>query len=69
MRRTEVLRTRRIVRLNPVLSWQGDEPVTRGIVAAAVPHVDLFASRTTSRASLLEPYLVGLWAICSPRDP
>jgi uncharacterized protein with von Willebrand factor type A (vWA) domain len=43
MPRTEVLRGCRIVWLNPMLSWQGDEPATRGIVAAALPHVDPFA--------------------------
>jgi uncharacterized protein with von Willebrand factor type A (vWA) domain len=35
-------RARRIVWLNPLLGWQGYEPVAGGM-AAALPHVDLFA--------------------------
>jgi uncharacterized protein len=53
-------RARRIVWLNPMLGWQGYEPVTRGMVAA-LPHVDLFApAHNLESLAALEPYLVGL---------
>jgi uncharacterized protein with von Willebrand factor type A (vWA) domain len=53
-------RARRLVWLNPVLGWQGYEPVARGM-AAALPHVDLFApAHNLESLAALEPYLAGL---------
>ncbi len=53
-------RARRVVWLNPVLGWQGYQPVTRGM-AAALPHIDLFApAHNLESLAALEPYLVGL---------
>ena len=48
-------RARRIVWLNPMLGWQGYEPVARGM-AAALPHVDLFApAHNLESLAALEP--------------
>ena len=53
-------RVRRLVWLNPMLGWQGYEPVARGM-AAALPHVDLFApAHNLESLAALEPYLVAL---------
>jgi uncharacterized protein with von Willebrand factor type A (vWA) domain len=53
-------RARRLVWLNPVLGWQGYQPVARGM-AAALPHVDLFAPvHNLESLAALEPYLAGL---------
>ena len=53
-------RARRVVWLNPMLGWQGYEPVARGM-AAALPHVDLFApAHNLESLAALEPYLAGL---------
>lgn len=50
----------RIVWLNPLKGWQGYEPVARGM-AAALPHVDLFAAANTlDSLADLEPALAGL---------
>jgi uncharacterized protein with von Willebrand factor type A (vWA) domain len=50
-------RCRRIVWLNPMLAWQGYEPVAAGI-KAALPHVDLYAPANTLKSlTELEPYL------------
>ncbi|WP_181706466.1 vWA domain-containing protein [Chthonobacter rhizosphaerae] len=50
-------RCRRIVWLNPMIGWAGYEPVARGM-AAALPHVDLFApAHTLDSLAALEPYL------------
>ncbi|MEJ1157116.1 vWA domain-containing protein [Prosthecomicrobium sp. N25] len=50
-------RCRRIVWLNPLLGWEGYEPSARGM-AAALPHVDLFApAHTIESLMALEPYL------------
>ena len=53
-------RARRIIWLNPMLGWQGYEPVARGM-AAALPHVDLFAPvHNLQSLTALEPYLAAL---------
>jgi uncharacterized protein with von Willebrand factor type A (vWA) domain len=53
-------RARRVVWLNPVLGWQGYQPVTRGM-AAAMPHIDLFApAHNLASLAALEPYLAAL---------
>jgi uncharacterized protein with von Willebrand factor type A (vWA) domain len=53
-------RCRRIVWLNPLLGWDGYEPSARGM-AAALPHVDLFApAHTIESLMALEPYLARL---------
>jgi uncharacterized protein with von Willebrand factor type A (vWA) domain len=53
-------RCRRIVWLNPLLGWDGYEPSARGM-AAALPHVDLFApAHTLESLAALEPYLARL---------
>ncbi|HSA82807.1 MAG TPA: VWA domain-containing protein, partial [Geminicoccaceae bacterium] len=53
-------RARRIVWLNPMLGWQGYEPVARGM-AAALPHVDLFApAHNLESLAALEPQLAAL---------
>jgi len=53
-------RARRIVWLNPMLGWQGYEPVARGM-AAALPHVDLFApAHNLESLCALEPHLAAL---------
>lgn len=53
-------RCRRIVWLNPLIGWDGYEPTARGM-AAALPHVDLFApAHTLASLAALEPYLARL---------
>ncbi len=53
-------RCRRIVWLNPMMGWQGYEPVARGM-AAALPHVDLFApAHNIESLARLEHYLARL---------
>ncbi|WP_181700978.1 vWA domain-containing protein [Chthonobacter albigriseus] len=53
-------RCRRIVWLNPMIGWDGYEPSARGM-AAALPHVDLFApAHTLESLAALEPYLARL---------
>ena len=53
-------RARRVVWLNPMLGWQGYEPVARGM-AAALPYLDLFApAHNLESLAALEPYLAGL---------
>ena len=53
-------RARRVVWLNPMLGWQGYQPVARGMVAAR-PHVDLFApAHNLESLAALEPYLARL---------
>ncbi len=53
-------RCRRIVWLNPLLGWEGYEPVARGM-AAALPHVTLFApAHNLESLAALEPYLARL---------
>ena len=53
-------RARRVVWLNPMLGWQGYQPVARGM-AAALPHVDLFApAHNLESLAALEPYLARL---------
>lgn len=50
-------RARRIVWLNPLLGWQGYEPVAGGM-AAALPHVDLFApAHNLQSLAALAPHL------------
>ena len=47
----------KIVWLNPLKGWNGYEPVARGM-AAALPHLDLFAAANTLDAlAALEPHL------------
>jgi uncharacterized protein with von Willebrand factor type A (vWA) domain len=53
-------RCRRIVWLNPMMGWNGYEPVAAGI-SAALPHVDLHApANTLASLAELEPYLARL---------
>jgi uncharacterized protein len=53
-------RCRRIVWLNPMMGWDGYEPVAAGI-KAALPHVDLYAPANTLKSLLaLETYLAKL---------
>ncbi len=53
-------RCKRIVWLNPLIGWQGYEP-TAGGMAAALPHVDLFApAHNLDSLAALEPYLANL---------
>ncbi len=53
-------RCRRIVWLNPLIGWDGYEPSARGM-AAALPHVDLFApAHDLESLAALEPYLARL---------
>ena len=53
-------RARRIIWLNPMIGWQGYEPVAQGM-AAALPHVDLFApAHTLDSLAALEPHLAKL---------
>jgi uncharacterized protein len=53
-------RARRVVWLNPMLGWQGYQPVARGMMAA-LPHLDLFApAHNLESLVALEPYLAGL---------
>jgi uncharacterized protein with von Willebrand factor type A (vWA) domain len=50
-------RCKRIVWLNPMIGWDGYEPVTGGM-QAALPHVDLFApAHNLDSLAALEPYL------------
>lgn len=50
-------RTRRIVWLNPMAGWNDYEPVAGGM-AAALPHLDLFApAHNLESLAALEPYL------------
>lgn len=50
-------RCKRVVWLNPMIGWEGYEPSARGM-AAALPHVDLFApAHTLDSLAALEPYL------------
>jgi uncharacterized protein with von Willebrand factor type A (vWA) domain len=53
-------RCRRIVWLNPLIGWDGYEPIARGM-AAALPHVALFApAHNLESLAALEPYLARL---------
>ncbi len=53
-------RCRRIVWLNPLIGWEGYEPVARGM-AAALPHVALFApAHNLESLAALEHYLARL---------
>jgi uncharacterized protein with von Willebrand factor type A (vWA) domain len=53
-------RARRVVWLNPMLGWQGYQPVARGM-AAALPYLDLFApAHNLESLAALEPYLARL---------
>ncbi|MGB0694445.1 MAG: vWA domain-containing protein [Rhodospirillaceae bacterium] len=53
-------RCKRIVWLNPLIGWQGYEPSAGGM-AAALPHIDLFApAHTLESLAALEPYLARL---------
>jgi uncharacterized protein with von Willebrand factor type A (vWA) domain len=53
-------RCRRIVWLNPMMGWDGYEPLAAGI-RAALPHVDLHAPANTLQSlAALEPYLARL---------
>ncbi len=53
-------RCRRIVWLNPMLGWEGYEPVARGM-AEALPYVDLFApAHNLESLARLEPWLAKL---------
>lgn len=53
-------RCRRIVWLNPLIGWDGYEPVARGM-AAALPHVALFApAHNLESLAALEPWLARL---------
>jgi uncharacterized protein with von Willebrand factor type A (vWA) domain len=53
-------RSRRIVWLNPLIGWDDYEPVARGM-AAALPHVALFApANTLESLAALEPHLARL---------
>jgi uncharacterized protein with von Willebrand factor type A (vWA) domain len=50
-------RCKRIIWLNPMIGWDGYEPVTGGM-QAALPHVDLFApAHNLDSLAALEPYL------------
>ncbi len=53
-------RAKRIVWLNPMLGWRDYAPVAQGM-AAALPHVDLFApAHNLESLAALEPYLAKL---------
>jgi uncharacterized protein with von Willebrand factor type A (vWA) domain len=53
-------RCRRIVWLNPMMGWEGYEPLAAGM-QAALPHIDLLAPANTLKSlSELEPYLARL---------
>jgi uncharacterized protein with von Willebrand factor type A (vWA) domain len=53
-------RARRIVWLNPMIGWRDYAPVAQGM-AAALPHVDLFApAHNLESLAALEPYLAKL---------
>jgi len=50
-------RCRRIAWLNPLIGWEGYEPIAGGM-AAALPHIDLFApAHNLNSLAALEPYL------------
>src|SRR5262245_44748069 len=50
-------RCRRIVWLNPMLGWEGYQPIAQGM-QAALPYLDLFApAHNLSALAALEPYL------------
>lgn len=50
-------RCKRIIWLNPLIGWEGYEPVAGGM-SAALPHVDLFApAHNLESLAALEPYL------------
>src|SRR5262245_30044079 len=53
-------RCRRIVWLNPMLGWEGYQPIAQGM-QAALPYLDLFApAHNLSALAALEPYLARL---------
>jgi uncharacterized protein with von Willebrand factor type A (vWA) domain len=53
-------RCRRIVWLNPMLGWEGYQPIAQGM-RAALPYLDLFAPAHNLRSlAALEPYLARL---------
>jgi uncharacterized protein with von Willebrand factor type A (vWA) domain len=53
-------RCRRIVWLNPMLGWEGYQPIAQGM-QAALPYLDLFAPAHNLRSlAALEPYLARL---------
>ena len=53
-------RAKRLIWLNPLLGWEGYEPVARGM-EAAMPHIDLFApAHNLESLMALEPYLCRL---------
>lgn len=53
-------RAKRVIWLNPLLGWQGYEPVAQGM-SAALPYVDLFApAHNLESLTALEPYLCKL---------
>ena len=53
-------RARRVVWLNPMIGWQGYEPIAGGM-AAAMGHIDLFAPAHNLKSLVaLEPYFAAL---------
>ena len=53
-------RCKRVVWLNPMIGWDGYEPVAGGM-SAALPHIDLFApAHNLESLAALEPYLAKL---------
>jgi uncharacterized protein with von Willebrand factor type A (vWA) domain len=53
-------RARRVVWLNPMIGWQGYEPIAGGM-AAALEHIDLFAPAHNLKSLVaLEPYFAAL---------
>jgi uncharacterized protein with von Willebrand factor type A (vWA) domain len=53
-------RCRRLVWLNPMLGWEGYQPIAQGM-QAALPYLDLFAPAHNLRSlAALEPYLARL---------
>lgn len=53
-------RAKRIVWLNPMMSWKGYAPIAQGMVAA-LPHIDLLApAHSLDSLAALEPYLAKL---------
>lgn len=53
-------RSKRVVWLNPMIGWDGYEPVAGGM-SAALPHIDLFApAHNLESLAALEPYLAKL---------
>ena len=53
-------RAKRIIWLNPMIGWRDYAPVAQGM-AAALPHVDLFApAHNLESLAALEPYLAKL---------